>query len=61
VVAPSITADPKDSTAALGGPVSFSVTATGTSLEYSWLKGTDTIAGAHSATYSIAAAGYSDL
>ncbi len=53
-VAPAITAQPVAKNAVVGEAVSFSVTATGTSLSYQWTKGGTAISGATSATYSIA-------
>ncbi len=54
-VAPAITAAPVATAAVLGGPATFSVTATGAGNTYQWLKDNVAIAGATSATYTIAA------
>lgn len=50
--APVITAQPAGTTVVLGSAVSFSVTATGAT-SYQWYIGTQAIAGATSATYSL--------
>ncbi len=56
VAAPSITSHPSNQTVTAGSAASFSVTATGTGLSYQWRKDGSNIAGATSATYSIASA-----
>jgi DNA/RNA endonuclease G (NUC1) len=54
--APQIASQPVAVTVKVGQPASFSVTATGTApLTYQWSKGGGALAGATSATYSIAA------
>lgn len=54
--APSIIAQPVNQTVTAGQTASFSVTALGTTpLSYQWQKGTTTIAGATSSSYTIAA------
>jgi len=59
--APSITTQPANITALLGGPASFSVVASGTApLTYQWYKGSTAIAGATAATYTIAATAQND-
>jgi len=59
--APTITAQPQGATVVAGAAVSFSVTASGSApLTYQWSKGGVPIAGATSATYSLAAAQLSD-
>ena len=56
-VAPTIAASPLSATVTAGSAVSFSVVANGTApLAYQWLKGSAAIAGATSATYTIASA-----
>ncbi len=55
-VAPAITAQPVAKNVVEGESVSFSVTATGTSLSYQWTKGGTAISGATAATYLIASA-----
>lgn len=57
---PTITAPPTAQTKCQGQPVTFSVTATGTQLSYQWQKGTNPIAGANEATYTIPALAVSD-
>jgi uncharacterized protein YdaL len=53
-IAPAITAQPQNSTNAVGTAASFSVTATGTApLHYQWRLGGANISGATSATYTI--------
>ena len=49
--APSITAQPQSQSAAVGGSVTFSVTATGTDLTYQWKHNSQAISGATSATF----------
>jgi hypothetical protein len=52
-VAPSITQQPANQTVTAGQMATFSVTATGTApLSYQWQKGTSTISGATSASYT---------
>jgi poly(3-hydroxybutyrate) depolymerase len=54
---PTITADPADQAVIAGQPVSFTVTATGTSpLGYQWMKNGVNIAGATAASFDIPAA-----
>ena len=54
--APSIITQPGNQTVSAGQPATFSVTAQGTTpLSYQWQKGTAGIAGATSASYTIAA------
>ena len=54
-IAPTVTTQPQSSTVAVGTAASFSVVASGTGpLSYQWKKGGSAIAGATSATYSIA-------
>ncbi len=53
--APVVTTPPAAQTAALGGSATFSVTASGTGNTYQWLFNNTPIAGATSATYTIAA------
>ena len=56
-VAPAITSSPQSVSVTSGGAASFSVTATGAApLSYQWQKNGAAIAGATSATYSIASA-----
>ena len=50
----SITAQPQPATVDAGQPVTFSVTATGTTLSYRWLHDDLEIAGATNSTFSIA-------
>ncbi|PAW66211.1 MAG: hypothetical protein B9S34_08700 [Opitutia bacterium Tous-C1TDCM] len=52
---PTVSAQPASQSVGLGGSVTFSVTATGTGLSYQWLFNNNAIAGATSASYSIAA------
>lgn len=53
--APSITTQPSNQSATIGGSVSFSVTASGTApLSYQWRKDGASLPGATSSTYSIA-------
>ncbi len=60
-VAPAITTQPASVTVTAGGSASFTVTASGTPTPtYQWLKAGVNIAGATSATYSIASAAASD-
>jgi hypothetical protein len=59
-VAPAITTQPAAVTACAGTAANFSVTATGTSLTYQWRKGTSNIAGATSATFTIASVAVGD-
>lgn len=58
--APSITTQPVNQTACTGSSVSFSVVAAGTNLTYQWRKAGVNIAGATSATYSIASVAAGD-
>jgi trimeric autotransporter adhesin len=53
--APIITGQPTGSTVCLGASATFTVTASGSGLTYQWRKGGTNIAGATSATYTIAA------
>jgi uncharacterized delta-60 repeat protein len=57
----SIPTQPTNQTAALGGAVSFSVTATGSPSAYQWFKNGVAISGATSATYNIASAQVADV
>ncbi|GIV55367.1 MAG: hypothetical protein KatS3mg040_0135 [Candidatus Kapaibacterium sp.] len=50
----TITAHPQSATVCQGASVTFSVTATGSNLRYQWRKGSTDIAGATSASYTIA-------
>jgi len=50
---PAITAQPSGTSACVGAPASFSVTATGTGLTYQWRKAGTPIPGATGATYTI--------
>ncbi len=50
---PSIMVQPLSRTVCAGSSVTFSVTATGTALSYQWWKGTDSIPGANSSSYTI--------
>ncbi|MCX8521655.1 MAG: immunoglobulin domain-containing protein [Rhodoferax sp.] len=59
-VEPSITAQPLDQSVNEGQTATFSVTATGTALNYQWKKGDSTIPGATSSTYTIAATHLAD-
>ena len=60
-VAPSITAQPSNTTVAAGQPATFGVTATGTApLTYQWKKNGSTIGGATSASYTTPATTQSD-
>ncbi len=54
-VAPTISAHPAGQSVPAGGGVTFSVTAAGTGLTYQWLFNNNAIAGATSASYTIAA------
>ena len=60
VVKPSITTQPKSQTVNEGSSVTFSVTATGTDLNYQWYKGSSKISGATKASYTISSAKSSD-
>ena len=53
--APTVATHPATQAAALGGSVTFTVTGTGTGLTYQWLFNNLAIAGATSASYSLAA------
>ena len=55
-VAPVVTVDPVSQTICAGQPVTFTVTATGTNLNYQWRKNGSNIGGATSASYTIASA-----
>ncbi len=55
-VAPAITVQPTAQTACAGSALNLSVTATGTGLTYQWRLGGNNIAGATSATYTVASA-----
>lgn len=60
-VAPTITTQPANVTVTAGGTAAFSVVASGTSpLSYQWQKGSASIAGATSATFTIASVQASD-
>ena len=60
-IAPSITTQPSSQTVTAGGTVSFTVAASGTPTPtYQWQKGGANIAGATSATYSIASVAAGD-
>ncbi|MFT3980905.1 MAG: GEVED domain-containing protein [Ferruginibacter sp.] len=56
----SITSHPANATACVGQPASFSVTVNPTTVNYQWRKGTNNIAGANSATYTIASVTLAD-
>ncbi|GIV55043.1 MAG: hypothetical protein KatS3mg039_1561 [Candidatus Kapaibacterium sp.] len=56
----TITAHPQSATVCQGASITFSVTATGTNLRYQWKKGTQDIAGATAASYSIASVALAD-
>jgi hypothetical protein len=61
LVAPSITGDPANATVFDGDPATFTISATGTApLSYQWRKDGNNIAGANSASYTIASAHVSD-
>ena len=51
-VAPAISTQPADQSATTGQTATFSVVATGTSLNYQWKKGGKDITGANAATYN---------
>lgn len=59
-VAPTITADPTNQTVDVFSPASFSVTASGASLDYQWMKDGSDILGATGPSYSIASATLGD-
>ena len=59
-VAATITTQPADQTAITGQTVTFSVTATGTSLQYQWKKGGADIPGATSSSYTTTATSMAD-
>lgn len=50
--ATAISAQPQDQTALTGATATFSVTATGTDLQYQWLRNGQAIAGANAASYT---------
>lgn len=56
----AITAQPQSTTVCQGASVTFSVTATGSNLRYQWRKGNTDIAGATSASYTIATVALAD-
>lgn len=56
----TITAHPQSATVCQGASVTFSVTATGSNLRYQWRKGSTDIAGATSASYTIATVALAD-
>ena len=61
IVKPTITTQPKSQEVNEGSPVTFSVTATGTTpLSYQWYKGSTKISGATSASYKISSVKTSD-
>ncbi len=51
--APAIATQPQSQTISLGSPVTFSVVATGPSLQYQWYKNNATIGGANASSYTI--------
>ncbi|MFO0833778.1 MAG: immunoglobulin domain-containing protein [Phycisphaerales bacterium] len=51
--APAIITQPQSQTISLGSPVTFSVVATGPSLQYQWYKNNATIGGANASSYTI--------
>ena len=59
-MAPAITSQPADQTAITGQTVTFSVTATGTSLQYQWKKGGADIPGATNSSYTTPATTLAD-
>ena len=59
-MAPAITSQPADQTAITGQTVTFSVTATGTSLQYQWKKGGADIPGATNSSYTTPATSNAD-
>ena len=59
-VKPTITTQPKSQTVNEGSNVTFSVTATGTSLNYQWYKGSSKISGATYSSYTISGVKNSD-
>jgi Bacterial Ig-like domain/YDG domain/Immunoglobulin I-set domain len=58
--APSISVDPVGATKSVGDSVTFSVTASGTSLSYQWRKNGSNIGGATSSSYTIASVAVGD-
>jgi glucose/arabinose dehydrogenase len=58
--APTILSQPVSTTVSAGQPVAFSVTATGSNLNFQWQKNGVAITGARSSTYAIASAVASD-
>ncbi len=59
-VAPAITSAPGNQVVVAGTPVSLTVTATGSPLQYQWLKNSSAIAAATNATYQISSAQAAD-
>ena len=60
VIAPVVTTDPTDQSVSIGTTATFSVTATGTSPQYQWQKGTTDIGGATAASYTTPATTLAD-
>jgi hypothetical protein len=58
--APDITVHPANRTVCAGDSVTFTVTATGESLEYQWYKGGTAVSGARSSTYTMSQAQLTD-
>jgi len=58
--APVITTQPANQTACSGSSATFTVVATGSALTYQWRKGTTTISGATSSTYTISSVSTAD-
>jgi len=60
VIAPAINAQPVDQSVPMGLSATYSVTATGSSLQYQWAKDGAAIAGATSSAYTTPATAFSD-
>lgn len=60
VVAPAITQHPSNQSVTEGQTATFSVVATGSNLEFQWAKGTSSILGATSSTYTTPEVSFSD-
>ncbi|MBS1702562.1 MAG: immunoglobulin domain-containing protein [Armatimonadetes bacterium] len=61
VAGPSIVTQPSSVSVAEGSAASFSVTASGSDLQYQWYKDGATLSGATTSSYSVAAAATTDI
>jgi uncharacterized protein (TIGR02145 family)/uncharacterized repeat protein (TIGR02543 family) len=60
IIAPAITVQPSDQAVTVGQPVTFTISATGTSITYQWQKDSVNISGANSTSYQIPSSALTD-